>query len=165
MKCYRTTKEFVREVCRETGQSRPKQTCYIVQDCQNATRIQQKAPNSYHGLKQVSFCADGRFVTRRFGLWVDSANAYDMAWLEQRQLHEAVDRLRNKDVSRYFLEASRNLDPEVEQKLNQYLSSARWNLYQEFNRKVIDEALQLMEKDRCFSTLECRGDLLNQAVA
>ena len=44
MKCYRTTKEYVRAVCRETGQSRPKQTCYIVQDCQHATRIQQKAP-------------------------------------------------------------------------------------------------------------------------
>ena len=99
MKCYRTTKEYVRAVCRETGQSRPKQTCYIVQDCQHATRIQQKAPNSYHGLKQVIFCVDGRCVTRQFGLWVESANWYDLEWLEQRQLREAVERLRKKDLS------------------------------------------------------------------
>ncbi len=48
MKCYRTTREFVRAVCQETGQSRPKQTCYLVQDWQNAMKIQQSARASLH---------------------------------------------------------------------------------------------------------------------
>jgi hypothetical protein len=157
MKCYRTTKEFVREVCRENGQSRPKQTHYLVQDWQYVTRIEPKAPNSYHGLRQVIFCVDGRCVTRRFGLWVESADGWDVAWLPERQLREAVDRLRKKDLECPFLWSSRNLDREVEEKLNEYLESARWNLYEEFNRKVIDETLRLMKADRCFSTLDTRS--------
>jgi hypothetical protein len=165
MKCYRTTREFVRAVCRETRQGRPRQTYYLVQDWQNVTRITPKAPNSYHGLKQVSFCADGRFVTRRFGLWVESADGQEMAWLRQRQLREAASRLRNGNLKCPFLQSSRNVDPEVENKLNQYLDKARRNLYEEFNRKVIDEATRLMTADRCFAALDCRGDLLSQVVA
>ena len=71
----------------------------------------------------------------------------------QRQLREAVDRLRDKDLRWQFVEASRNVEPEVEEKLNRYLCGARWNLYEEFNRKVIEEATRLMEKDGCFGTL------------
>jgi hypothetical protein len=165
MKCYRTTREFVRAVCQETGQSRPKQTYYLVQDWELKTRIQQKAPNSYHGLKQVVFCVDGRYVTRRFGLWVESASGWDEAWLRERQLREAVERLRKQDLSCPFLWASRNVDPEVERELNRYLDEARRSLYEEFNRNVIDEVVRLLKEDCCFDTLERRGDLLNQAVA
>ena len=152
-------------MCRKTKQGRPGRTYYLVQDWQNVTRIAPKAPNSYHGLKQVSFCADGRFVTRRFGLWVESADRWDMAWLRQRQLREAASRLRKKNLKCSFLWSSRNVDPEVEEKLNEYLNKARWNLSEEFNRKVSDEATRLMTADRCFAALDCRGDLLSQVVA
>ena len=30
---------------------------------------------------------------------------------------------------------------------------------------MLEEALRLMREDRCFSTLDYRGDLLNQAAA
>lgn len=165
MKCYRSTRDFARAVCRENGQSRPMQTYYILQDWQRAARIVEKAPNSYHGVREAIFCVDGRCVTRRFGLWVESASEWDMDWLRERQLREAFDRLRTADLRSPFLVASRNVDPEVERKLNEYLNTARWNLYEEFNRKVLDETQRLMEKDGCFSTLKYRGDLLNQAVA
>ena len=108
---------------------------------------------------------DGRCVTRQFGLWVESANWYDQEWLEQRQLREAIDRLRDNNLKRPFLWASRNLDPVVKKTMNQYLSKARWNLYEDFNRKVIEETLRLMKEDDCFDELDDRGDLLNQAVA
>jgi len=141
------------------------QTYYVLQDWQRAARIVEKAPNSYHGVREAIFCVDGRCVTRRFGLWVESASEWDMDWLRERQLREAFDRLRTTDLRSPFLVASRNVDPEVERKLNQYLNAARWNLYEEFNRKVIDETQRLMEKDGCFSTIKYRGDLLNLAVA
>jgi hypothetical protein len=168
MKCYRTTKEFVRTVCREKGQSRPKQTFYLVQDWQDVTRVEQKAPNSYHGLKQVIFSVDGRFATRRFGLWVESAESlkdWDVTWLWERQLREAVDRLWKKNLNCPFLRSSRNVDPGVEDALNEILDMARWSLYKEFNEKVIKAAKRMMEEDDYFSTLKDRGDLLNQAVA
>ena len=44
MKCYRTTKEFMRAVCREMGQHRPKQTCYIVQDCHMPREFSRRRP-------------------------------------------------------------------------------------------------------------------------
>ena len=164
MKAYRTTKEFARAMCRENGRARPKETYYIVEDWQHAVRTERKAPNSYHGLKRVLFFADGRYVTRRFGLWVESASDWDATWLMQRQLYEAVERLRDKDL-RYFLQASRNVEPEVEEKLNRYLCDARSKLYEEFNRKVIEETKRLMEEEGCFGTLRYRGNLLAQPAA
>jgi hypothetical protein len=165
MKAYRTTREFARAVSRENGKDRPKQTYYIVEDWQHAVSTQPKAPNSYHGLKRVMFFADGRYVTRRFGLWIEQASDWDTDWLMQRQLREAFDRLWDKDLQCPFLTASRNVEPEVEEKLNRYLCDARWNLYEKFNRKVIEEAARLMEKDHCFGTLHYRGDLLEQQPA
>jgi hypothetical protein len=165
MKAYRTTREFARAVSRKNGKDRPKQTYYIVEDWQHAVSTQLKAPNSYHGLKRVMFFADGRYVTRRYGLWIEQASDWDTDWLMQRQLREAFDRLRDKDLQCPFLTASRNVEPEVEEKLNRYLCDARWNLYEEFNRKVIEEATRLMRQDCCFIVLEARGDLLDQAVA
>ncbi len=164
MKAYRTTKEFTRAACRENGKDRPKQTYYIVEDWQHVVTTQPKAPNSYHGLKRVRFFADGRCVTRRFGLWVEQPDESDMAWLMQRQLREAVERL-GDGSPRYLLEASRNVEPEIEEKLNRYLRDARGNLYEEFNRRVIDEATRLMEKDGCFAALAARGDILEQPAA
>jgi hypothetical protein len=165
MKAFRTTREFVRAVCRENSKSRPTQTYYIVEDWQHAVSTRPKAPNSYHGLKRVMFFADGRYVTRRFGLWVEQASDWDTDWLMQRQLREAVDRLRDKDLRWQFVEASRNVEPKVEEKLNRYLRDARSNLYEEFNRKVIEEATRLMEKEGCFGTLYYRGNLLEQPAA
>ncbi len=165
MKAYRTTRDFVWRVWLDNKGHAPKFTCYEVEDWQHARRFQQRAPNSYHGLRRVTFWADGRCVTRRFGTWVESADKSDETWLMQRQLRAAVDRLRDKDLRRPFLESSRNVDPEVKTKLDRYLDDARWNLYEEFNRKVIAEATRLMRQDCCFIVLEARGDLLDQAVA
>ena len=165
MKAFRTTREFVRAVCRENGKLRPTRTFYIVEDWQHAVTTRPKAPNSYHGHKQVMFFADGRHVTRRFGLWVEQAEESDTTWLMQRQLRDAVDRLWDKDLQCPFLEASRNVDPEVKRKLDRYLGTARWGLYWEFNEAVIKYAKELMEKDGCFAALAARGDLLEQPAA
>ena len=97
MKGYRTTRDFARAVSRETGHA-PKFTCYELEDRQHARRFQQRAPNSYHGLRRATFWADVRCVTRRFGTWVESAEEGDVTWLMQRQLREAVDRLRDRDL-------------------------------------------------------------------
>jgi hypothetical protein len=166
MKCFRTPKEFAQAVCLEKGKLRPRNTHYLVQDLQQHVTSQKKAPKSYRGLKQVIFSVDGeRFATRRFGVWVDEADWSDEEWLKQRQLRQAVEGLRQRDLSTPFLMAPRSVDPAVETELNKYLNTARWNLYEEFNRKVIEEARRLMEKDGCFYNLNHQGDPLNQAVA
>ena len=165
MKAYRTTREFARAVCRDNGKFRPTHTYYIVEDWQHSVRTQPKAPNSYHGLKRVMFAADGRYVTRRFGLWVEQAEESDTTWLMQRQLRDAVDRLWDKDLQWPVLEGSRNVDPEVKKKLNRYLDDARWDLYREFNTAVIEAVTLRMEKDGCFAALAARGDLLEQPAA
>ncbi len=165
MKAYRTTRDFVWEVWLDNKGHAPKFTCYEVEDWQHARRFQQRAPNSYHGLRRVTFWADGRSVTRRYGVWVEQAEESDTTWLMQRQLRDAVDRLWDKDFQCPFLEASRNVDPEVKRKLDRYLGAARWDLYWEFNEAVIKHAKELMEKDGCFAALAARGDLLKQPAA
>jgi hypothetical protein len=164
MKAYRTTRDFVRAVSRETGHA-PKFTCYELEDWQHARRFQQRAPNSYHGLSRATFWAGDRCVTRQYGAWVEQADERDATWLMQRQLREAVDRLRDKDLQCLFLESSRNVDPEVKRKIDRYLGDARRDLYEEFNEAVIEAVTLRMEEDGCFAALEARGDLLDQAVA
>ena len=61
------------------------------------------------------FCVDwNRFATRKFGVWVEAVDEWDEGWLVQRQLRQALDGLRKKDLSCPFLTASRNVDSEVE---------------------------------------------------
>ena len=163
MKCFRSVRQFVAAVCREKGQWCPKSTHYLVRDVENVVRVEKSAPRSYRKLKEVMFCVDGdRFVTRRFGVWVEAAHRWDERWLMERQLQEAVDWLQK---NRCIYEAPRFVEPEVEQKLNEYLDTARQRLYESYCTGVIEETLRLMEKDGCFSTLRNRGDLLQQAVA
>jgi hypothetical protein len=137
-----------------------------VQERDNSVKAQVTAPKSYRNLKQVMFTVDGdRFVTRRFGLWVESANYYDEEWLKQRQLREAFNTLRQRTWSSIYVLAPTNVDTAVESTLNRYLAAAREHLRDEYHSKVLDEALRLMKKNGCFSTLDSRGDLLNQAAA
>ncbi len=166
MKFFRSVREFAAAVCREKGQWRPRDTYYIVKDRVGVVRVEKKAPRSYRRLREVAFCVDGdRFVTRKYGVWVESASEWEEEVLQDRQLHEAVDRLHKKDLRCAFLRAPRNLDRRVEFGLNQYLNEARLSLYEEFNRKVIEVVKEKVEEDWYF-TLKNRGDLLlNDAVA
>jgi hypothetical protein len=162
MKYFRTTKEFARAVCAEKGQVRPEKTWYLVEHEDHGVKIENNAPRSYRNLKRVLFCVDGeRFAERTFGIWVESPDSNDKRWLMERQLLYAVDVLAHADLTVPFLEPSRNVDVEIQYKLNDYLNAARSNLYEGFNVEVIAEATRLMKKDRCFAMLECCGDPLS----
>ena len=164
MKAYRTTKEFARAMCRENGRARPKETYYIVEDWQHAVRTERKAPNSYHGLKRVLFFADGRYVTRRFGLWVESGQRLG------RDLAHAAAALRGGR------EAAGQGPAVLPASLPQRRAGGRGEaeplpLRREVEtvrgvqRKVIEETKGLMEEEGCFGTLRYRGNLLAQPAA
>jgi hypothetical protein len=124
------------------------------------------APKSYQNVAQVVFCVDGdRYAVRKFGVWVENPRPTDLEWLKERRLREALDQLR-RDVPSWEVSAPWGLEQEVREELNRYLDSARRSCYdKDFNTRVLDKALGLMEREGRFISLELRGDPLNQAVA
>ena len=166
MKCFRTTKEFANAVCREKGQLRPQETRYLVDDKRKGLMMLRHAPKSYDNVTQVVFCVDGeRYAVRKFGVWAESPRPDDLKWLKERRLREAIDQLR-RDVHDGMVWASWELEEEVKEELNRYLESARQSCYdKDFNSRVLDKALDLMERDGQFRMLKYCGDPLNQTPA
>jgi hypothetical protein len=163
MKCFKTARDFARKVCREKGQSSPREQWYLVDNPPFGISITEKAPRS-HGLKRIIFCVDReRFAEKMYGVWVENPSEQDKELLKQRRLCQAFDCLRGNPCNGN-LSAPYDVEEDIKKELDSFLYWAKDRCSdQAFNTKVLEKTLASLQQSGKFSLLNMEPDPLKKA--
>lgn len=158
MRCFKSTRGYVNRFCRDKGRSRPRSTWYWVEYEDGRYERLLHAPKSYRKVKKVVFCVDDEGFAERFlRLWIEQPTVRGRRWLVEREAKRVLDSLLVRGVS--YLPY--NVNNEVHNKLESYLSEAKQAHRQEFDRKVLETACEAMSKAGEFALLNHYGDSLS----
>jgi hypothetical protein len=163
MRCFTSTREYVKWFCKEKGRFGPRSTWYWVQYDDGRSERLMHAPKHYAHVKEVMFCVDDEGVVERiYGRWVERAGSVGRRWLLALELRRALQGMTSTASHYDALYGPINVAAEVHARMEPYLSAARRRFRQEHNMKVLKAAEEEMVKAGEFFFLDKFGDSLDK---